>query len=97
MKITFLKKIMNKYQIIKQSFILSNLYLKRLQDKSIIEIQNYYNNLRSKIISYYLPNIIIKENNEIEYIYPEYINESIKYINDIEKYYLTEVYDCRLL
>lgn len=88
---------MNKYQIIKQSFILSNLYLKRLQDKSIIEIQNYYNNLRSKIISYYLPNIIIKENNEIEYIYPEYINESIKYINDIEKYYLTEVYDCRLL
>ena len=94
MKITFLKKIMNKYQIIKQSFILSNLYLKRLQDKSIIEIQNYYNNLRSKIISYYLPNIIIKENNEIEYIYPEYINESIKYINDIEKYYLTEVYNC---
>ena len=88
---------MNKYQTIKQSFILSNPYLRKLQDKSIIEIQNYYNNLRSKIISSCLPNILIKENNEIEYIYPEYINESLKYINDIEKYYLTEVYDCRLL
>ena len=85
---------MNKYQTIKQSFIQSNPYLRRLQDKNIIEIQNYYNNLRSKIISSCLPNILINENNEIEYSYPEYINESLKYINDIEKYYLTEVYNC---
>lgn len=84
---------MNKYQAIKQSFILSNSYLKRLQDERIIEIQNYFNNLRSKIISSCLPNILIKENNDIEYIYPEYVNEGIKYINDIEKDYLKEVYD----
>lgn len=80
-------------QKIKQAFILSNPYLKRLQDERIIEIKNYFNNLRSKIISFCLPNILIKENNEIEYIYPEYINEGIKYINNIEKDYLKEVYD----
>ena len=80
-------------QKIKQAFILSNPYLKNLQDERIIEIQNYFNNLRSKIISFCLPNILIKENNEIEYIYPEYINEGIKYINNIEKDYLKEVYD----
>ena len=84
---------MNNYQTIKQSFILSNPYLRRSQDERIIEIQNYFNNLRSKIISSCLPNILIKENNEIEYIYPEYVNEGIKYINDIEKDYLKEVYD----
>ena len=84
---------MNKYQAIKQSFILYNPYLRRLHDERIIEIQNYFNNLRSKIISSCLPNILIKENNEIEYIYPEYINEGIKYINDTEKDYLKEVYD----
>jgi hypothetical protein len=78
---------------IKQSFILSNPYLRRLQDERIKEIQNYFNNLRSKIISSCLPNILIKENNDIEYIYPEYVNEGIKYINDIEKDYLKEVYD----
>lgn len=84
---------MNKYQAIKQSFILSNPYLRRLQDERIIEIQNYFNNLRSKIISSCLPNIFIKENNDIEYIYPEYVNEGIKHINDIEKDYLKEIYD----
>lgn len=88
---------MNNTQEIKQSFILSNPYLKRLQDERILKIQNYFNNLRSKVISSCLPNILIKENNDIEYIYPEYINEAIKSINDIEKDYLKdylkEVYD----
>ncbi len=84
---------MTNIQKIKQAFILSNPYLRRLQDERIIEIQNYFNNVRSKIISSCLPNILIKENNDIEYIYPEYINEGIKYINDIEKDYLKEVYD----
>jgi hypothetical protein len=84
---------MTNTQKIKQSFILSNPYLRRLQDERIKEIQNYFNNLRSKIISSCLPNILTKENNDIEYIYPEYINEGIKYINDIEKDYLKEVYD----
>lgn len=84
---------MTDIQKIKQSFILSNRHLRRLQDERIIEIQNYFNNLRSKIISSCLHNILIKENNDIEYIYPEYVNEGIKYINDIEKDYLKEVYD----
>lgn len=83
---------MNKYQVIKQSFILSNPYLRRLQDERIIEIQNYFNNLRTKIISSCLPNILIKENNDIEYIYPEYVNKGIKYINDIEKDYLKDMF-----
>ena len=83
---------MNKYQAIKRDFILSNPYLMRLKEEKIIELQNYFNNLRSKIMLSCLPNILIKENNEIEYIYPEYINEEIKYINDIEKDYLKEVY-----
>ena len=84
---------MNKYQAIKRDFILSNPYLMRLKEEKIIELQNYFNNLRSKIMLSCLPNILIKENNEIEYIYPEYINEEIKYINDIEKDYLKEIYD----
>ncbi len=84
---------MTNIQKIKQAFILSNPYLRRLQDERIIEIQNYFNNVRSKIISSCLPNILIKENNDIEYIYPEYVNEGIKYINNIEKDYLKEVYD----
>ena len=88
---------MTNTQEIKQSLILSNPYLRRLQDERILKIQNYFNNLRSKIISSCLPNILIKENNDIEYIYPEYINEAIKSINDIEKDYLNdylkEVYD----
>ena len=84
---------MTNTQKIKQSFILSNPYLRRLQDERIMEIQNYFNTLRSKIISSCLPNILIKENNDIEYIYPEYVNKGIKYINDIEKDYLKEVYD----
>lgn len=84
---------MTDIQKIKQSFILSNPYLRRLQDERIMEIQNYFNNLRSKIILSCLSNILIKENNDIEYIYPEYVNEGIKYINDIERNYLKEVYD----
>ena len=83
---------MTNTQKIKQSFILSNPYLRRLQDERINEIQNYFNNLRSKIISSCLPNILIKENNDIEYIYPEYVNEGIKYINDIEKDYLKDIF-----
>ena len=83
---------MTNTQKIKQSFILSNPYLRRLQDERINEIQNYFNNLRSKIISSCLPNILIKENNDIEYIYPEYVNEGIKYINDIEKDYLKDLF-----
>ena len=83
---------MTNTQKIKQSFILSNPYLRRLQDERINEIQNYFNNLRSKIISSCLPNILIKENNDIEYIYPEYVNEGLKYINDIEKDYLKDLF-----
>lgn len=83
---------MTNTQKIKQSFILSNPYLRRLQDERINEIQNYFNNLRSKIISSCLPNILIKENNDIEYIYPEYVNEGLKYINDIEKDYLKDIF-----
>jgi len=83
---------MTNTQKIKQSFILSNPYLRRLQDERIKEIQNYFCNLRSKIISSCLPNILIKENNDIEYIYPEYVNEGIKHINDIEKDYLKDLF-----
>ena len=74
----------------KKEFLMNIPYYRYMEEKRISEIHQYFSNLRYEILSKCLPNIVIKENNELEYIYPENINNIIKEINKLEESYLWE-------
>ena len=57
-------------------------YYLKLEYERIRTINNYFNNLRSHILSNTIPSIIIKPNEEIEYKYSE---DTIKLLNEINK------------
>ena len=74
----------------KKEFLMNIPYYRYMEEKRISEIHQYFSNLRYEILSKCLPNILIKENNELEYIYSEDVKNIIKEINKLEKSYLWE-------
>ena len=74
----------------KKTFLLNIPYYRYMEEKRIYEIHQYFLNLRHEILIKCLPNILIKENNELEYIYSEDVKNIINEINKLEENYLWE-------
>ena len=68
----------------KQEWLLSHVHHRQILYRELSDIHSYFTNLRYSIISRCLPKILFKNNGEIEYLYSDNVNKTIKYINTIE-------------
>ena len=79
--------------ILKEAVLMSNPYYRRNELDRLSKLQEYFTNLKSKILGLVYPKILIDTKEQItQYIYPEYINKAIETVNEIEENYLIPDY-----
>ena len=74
---------------LRKDILMSNPYYRQQELQRILDIQNYFTQKRHAVTNGCLPTILINtKDGNIEYIYPDYVNEALDYINQIEQIYL---------
>ena len=79
--------------ILREAVLMSNPYYRRNELDRLLKLQEYFTDLKCKILGSVCPKILINTKKQTtEYIYPDYINKAIKTVNEIEENYFIPDY-----